>query len=273
MKNKLITAIVALSATVTCAFGLSSCALLGGGNENECQHSFGEWTTLEDAGCEKDGLKEHTCSICDETIEEVIPAYGHYYRDYVCAVCGSLDETAPETAGLQFELAGDGESYVITGGTVTGSILVIPAVHENKPVTAIKAEAFRDIGPNAETNKYPFESVIIPASVKEIGDLAFYCNANLKYVYGGNGLTKIGSQAFSYCRNLSKVTISKSVEKIDPYAFFGTELSELVMEDYDGWVTCRFENGTYISASLDESNAAAKLKQEHSGMYWKNVKD
>lgn len=273
MKKKSITVIVSLVMLMTCAFGLSGCALFGGGNNNKCQHDFGAWETLEEADCEKEGLRIHTCNKCDETFDDVIPAYGHEYRDYVCVKCGSLDNAAPETAGLEYELAEDGESYIVTGGTVTGSILVIPAVHENKPVTAIKAEAFTDLGPSVETNKYSYKKVIIPESVKEIGALAFWCNANLKSVYGGSGLTKIGSQAFAYCRNLTKITIAKSVEKIDPYALYGTVLSELVMEDYNDWVMCQFENGTYISASLDESNAATKLKQEVSGMYFKKLED
>lgn len=274
MKKKPITAIVSLVALAICAFGLSACDLHGDGNGNNCQHDFGEWETLEYAGCEKDGLRQHTCSKCDETIDEVISAYGHDYRDYVCTVCGNIDKTAPATAGLEYELAEDGESYIVTGGTVTESILVIPAIYDNKPVTAIKAEAFRDIGPSIETNKYPFEKVILPESIKEIGALAFYCNKNLKCVYGGNGLTKIDGQAFAYCHNLSKITIAKSVKKIYPYAFFEADLSELVMEDYTGWVMCQYENGNYNSYSLDESNAATKLKQGAvGGMHWKNLND
>jgi len=64
-------------------------------------------------------------------------------------------------------------------------------------------------------------SVVIPSSVKKIGDWAF-CRA-LKEVTLSEGLTSIGTGAFHGCREMTAIKIPSSVESIGEYAFGSCE--------------------------------------------------
>ncbi|MCF0243864.1 MAG: leucine-rich repeat domain-containing protein [Bacteroidaceae bacterium] len=55
---------------------------------------------------------------------------------------------------------------------------------------------------------------IIPNSVTNVGDYAFYCCSGLKYVIIPNSVTKIGDYAFFECSSLTSITIPKSVTSI-----------------------------------------------------------
>lgn len=71
--KKLLTALLLL-ATVFCgAIALAAC--------EECTHDFGEWETVTAATCEEAGVRAHTCKICNERVEEVIPAQGHLWDE------------------------------------------------------------------------------------------------------------------------------------------------------------------------------------------------
>ncbi|MBR5818243.1 MAG: bifunctional metallophosphatase/5'-nucleotidase [Clostridia bacterium] len=57
----------------------------------ECtSHNFGTWSTVKNASCEENGLRERSCSICGEKEKEAIPA-AHSYVDGVCSSCGKSE--------------------------------------------------------------------------------------------------------------------------------------------------------------------------------------
>jgi len=64
-------------------------------------------------------------------------------------------------------------------------------------------------------------NVTIPDSVTSIGYEAFYNCRNLTSVTIGNGVTSIGYEAFRNCTSLTNVTIPDSVTSIGNYAFYG----------------------------------------------------
>ena len=80
-------------------------------------------------------------------------------------------------------------------------------------VTAIAANAFKD-----RTN---LVEVIIPKTVKTIGNGAFSGCTRLKKVTMGSGVTTIGDSAFANCKALTSITIPKKVKSIGKNAFAG----------------------------------------------------
>jgi len=60
---------------------------------------------------------------------------------------------------------------------------------------------------------------VIPSSVKEIGDSAFYSCADLAEITLPQGVTIIGEHAFRSCEALEEITIPNGISKIGEYAF------------------------------------------------------
>lgn len=255
MKKMLIAVLTVITAIAVIA-PLSACA---GGHK----HSYGEWITTESPTCTEDGERYRECS-CGDKQTEKLPATGHSGGDWisdatghkkVCTVCGEdfaesahtfadgkcsvcgYKEQAP--AALLFELNEDGNGYTVTGMADTGTIVDIPATHEDLPVVAIGDEAF---------SGSDITSATIPDSVKIIGDKAFLeCTSLLNIDLGGvesigeyafqntaitelnipTSLTNIGYCAFSKTPKLKYVDIPETVTTVASYAFWNSGLEKV----------------------------------------------
>ncbi len=124
------------------------------------------------------------CSVCEAELFRItgitIARTTHNMQDGTCTHCGALESSA----GLKFELNGDGETYAVVGiGTCTDTAIVID-IYNNKKVTSIRSSAFSAC-------------------------------SGLTSVTIGNSVTSIGSEAFRYCYKLVEV-INKSSLKITP---------------------------------------------------------
>ena len=76
------------------------------------------------------------------------------------------------------------------------------------------------------------KSLVIPDSVTNIGDYAFWGCTSLKSLVIPDSVTSIGNEAFSGCRSLRCVVISDGVISIGNYAFWGCKsLKSLVIPD------------------------------------------
>ena len=204
----------------------------------------GEVTTA--ATCTEDGVMTFTCSNCNETKTETIPA-GNVIVNGECTVCG---DHISYTEGLEYTLSSDESYYIVTGiGTASGDI-IIPDTHEGLPVTYIGSSAFE--------NCSSLKSIEIPAGVTSIGSIAFRGCSNLNTVYyagsienwfdivfsdyfsnplyygaglyiGGEpvtevvvpeSITTIGTQLRG-CTSLTSITIHSGVTSIGEDAFYG----------------------------------------------------
>ena len=100
--------------------------------------------------------------------------------------------------------------------------IVIPKTIYGKNVVALEDRAF--YWNNVET-------LIIPNTVRTIGNSCFCSCRNLTEVKMSNTLTSIGNYAFSYCTGLTSITIPSSVTSIENNAFIGcSNLTKITIE-------------------------------------------
>ena len=113
--------------------------------------------------------------------------------------------------GLTYELISLKSGYKVTGiGECTDTDIIIPAMYNDLPVTAIADDAFYW--------KSTITSVVIPDTVKSIGARAFYWGHNLASVTLGNSVQSIGESAFRACP-ITSIHIPASVTSIWVDAF------------------------------------------------------
>ena len=152
------------------------------------------------------------------------------------------------TEGLQYSLSSDGTYYSVSGYTGTLTDVVVGKRYNNKPVTAISREAFKN-NTNIVSIKlsntingigdYAFDGCTGLTSIYYTGDVASWCgisglgnlmsSSRILYI-GGNkvegeliipdSVTSIGDYAFSGCAGLTSVTIPDSVTSIGDGAFY-----------------------------------------------------
>ena len=149
----------------------------------------------------------------------------------VCNEHHSEDSTP--TPGLEYTLI-SGPAYAVGIGTAKDVHIVIPATHNELPVTTIRGEGFRGSAilsvtiPNSITSigGYAFAvclgltSLTIPNSVTSIGESAFAGCSGLTSVSISNSITTIGSGTFLNCTRLTSITIPNGVTSIGNYSFY-----------------------------------------------------
>ncbi len=160
------------------------------------KHTNVELLESIEATCTQNGLTYGlACGICDEIYieQETIPALGHNYVNAICTRCGLNSKLG--TTGLTYELNSDGTAYICTGiGTATTPFIVIGSEYNGLPVTEIKANAFM--------GNYNIVSVVIPTTIKAIGDSAFYNCQKLVEVYNlSNSITVSNDTTNGYVGN------------------------------------------------------------------------
>lgn len=225
------------------------------------------------ATCTETGLTEGKhCSVCGTVTvaQETIPATGHSYTSvvtpptateggyttYTCS-CGHSyvgDETpatgsgsgsdsgsdfgsdSEETESFEYSVNEDGTTCSISKGTITDTVVVIPAEIDGYKVTSIANNAFQgateitsvtipngvtSIGSMAFAGCTALETVNIPSSVTSIEGLAFTGCSSLKDVDIPNSVTSIGGGAFTGCTSLTNIKIPNGITKIETGTFTG----------------------------------------------------
>ena len=219
MKRKLL-ALFILIFHCPCALYLVSCGSKNGdtqieeNEESKHEHSYGEWVTVTEPTCTKEGLKQQKCT-CGKVVSEKILNLGHKVTNDVCTICGALP-----SEGLEYKLSEDGTYYIVLSiGTCTEVDIIIPSIYKEIPVTII-------------------------------GDSAFYFCTSLTSVTIPNSITNIGDSAFEGCANLTSIIIPNSVMNIGSSAFGGYKdvkgdkgfTSVNYIGNIEGWCNINFGN-------------------------------
>ena len=215
----------------------------------ECNHLWETVTTP--ATCMAGGYDTITCKLCDKSVitnetAKLDHVYSttyssdlnyHWFKCTNCdAVTGKEFHTADandcctvcllpvsHTVGVLYGISADGTYAMVIGYTGTATKVRIAEEYNGLPVKVIYREAFKNLN---------ITSVVIPDSVKSIGDYAFvYCFV-LTSVTIGDSVTSIGDYAFRECTSLASVTIPNSVTSIGEGAFSGcTSLTSVTIPD------------------------------------------
>ena len=203
------------------------------------EHSWDDGVETTPAGCTSEGVKTYTCTVCERTKKERIPATGHTFAQawsgdgshhWHAATCEHTDEVSEYgehswddgvctvckyvggVEALEYTLNDDGESYSVTGiGACSMEEFTIPSIYNGLPVTGIGDYAFSSCA--------QLKSVVVPDSVTGIGNYAFSGCKDLMRVVIGIGTKRIGDSAFSGCTNLVQLVLGSGVTSISEYAF------------------------------------------------------
>ncbi len=169
---------------------------------------------LTDEADDEAAFEEATDAVPEETADsepEPVPVVEEM-TDAVDAALASNNSQPSEDFDIY-----DGLLYGYHGN---GGRVVIP-----NTVTSIASFAFNPLGPvDSEGNGEVYDnttitSVVIPSSVTEIQDCAFFSCINLKSVTISSGVQYLGEEAFYNCSSLTSVSIPDSVKTVDAEAF------------------------------------------------------
>ena len=121
----------------------------------------------------------------------------------------------PETDKKYFSYNDWNEGIVIEGCSSEEKVVVVPKEINGKPVLAI--------GERGLGNMQNCEAIVLPDSVRLLGESAFVADMKLKYIHLGTGLKKVSDDAFNGCSSLESITFPEGTKSIGSLVFWGTE--------------------------------------------------
>ena len=145
----------------------------------------------------------------------------------------SVTQAMSDECGLLYSFSGT--EATVAGYSGNGGSVVIPDIvtvgGTDYTVTAIAkgTELLKSLFENGQTT---ITSVVIPDSVKTIGDYAFIRCTALTSVTLGSGVEHIGNCAFECCNQITSISIPASVKSYGSYAFaYCTGLESVTFEN------------------------------------------
>ena len=90
------------------------------------------------------------------------------------------------------------------------------------------------------------KKIIIPNSVKVIGNKAFYNTPDLEEVVFGSNVTIIGREAFYFCSNLKEIELPHGLQVINEAAFAGTGLIKVILPS----TVSNIEKANFVNPNL-----------------------
>lgn len=136
--------------------------------------------------------------------------------DNVFSKCSAIKTVTIDSDNINFEADKSGLP-LINGYGGTAIYLALGQIDGD---TFIVPEGVREIGPRAFEGQ-PFKNIVLPSSLLQISDYAFYnCNTLESVTFKeGCQLETIGEYAFRFCSNLKAINLPDTVTEIGKYAF------------------------------------------------------
>ena len=172
--------------------------------------------------------------------EEYLDAYEIYlslgeYKDAAEIASTCITKNAQKLAGREDVIIGTSKSMPWFKIDENGAIsfvekkykgakeIIVPDVFDNVLVMAVADKGFFYA---------PFESIILPPSIKRIEAQGFFACSSLKSITLPNEVEFIGEKAFEDCTALESVTLSAKLKEIGAAAFRNcNELTEIVFPE------------------------------------------
>ena len=236
------------------------------GELDETNHSWNKGEITKEATEKETGIKTYTCSICQETKTEEIPATGNVVvtktpnetitpevpttgviptkvptsmptTTVVPTQKPSVEETeTPKKGTILTDKKSKGKYKILVSHPKNGTVEYVKPLNKKATKANIPATVKIDgitykvvsIGKNAFKNHKYITKVTIGKNVKTIGANAFYRCKKLKTVSMGKNITTIGDKAFYKCTALTKITIPSKVKKIEKQCFYGCKKLEKI---------------------------------------------
>ncbi len=148
-KKRLLTCILCVIAVVILSVCLVSC------NKNkDCDHTYGDWTTVKEATCTESGLQTRKCSKCEQTEEKSIDSLGHNWADATCQAPKTCTRCS-ETEGNKLEHNFDKE--IVSEKTLKSSANCInPAYYYKSCACGEVSKSENDVFASGEANGHSF---------------------------------------------------------------------------------------------------------------------
>ena len=129
--------------------------------------------------------------------------------------------------GIKYNVL-DKKSVEVISCSISDTAVIIPG-------TVIFGNTFavRVIANNAFKNQTELTSVMIPATVTNIGESAFSGCSSLESIVIPDSVESIGKNAFNGCSGVKSVVIPSSVKSIGDYAFYGCNSIETLTYNTD----------------------------------------
>lgn len=129
---------------------------------------------------------------------------------------------------LVFSLLPDGTYGVMAGGMAKyNAVINIPSTFNGVEVTQILTEGFANLS--------SVQKIILPDSIKTIGNKSFQNCIGLKEVILPTKLERIEQYAFYGCAMLDSITIPNNVTFIGRKSFYSSGLTSAIFENYSCW--------------------------------------
>lgn len=203
-------------------------------------HTWDNGVVSKDPTCTEKGCKTYTCTVCQETKTEEIPATGHqnkevrdkkaatctkagYTGDTYCKDCGELLKTGKETDALGHTW-GKGKVTRKSTYTAAGQLTYTCSRCGEKRVITTKKLFYPKTGTKYTVAGCQYKVVKAGAEVSLVGTNKNAKSVAIPAVIKVKGVTykvtSIGTKAFNGSKKLSKVTVGANIKVISNNAFY-----------------------------------------------------